>query len=375
MKHDFQQSMINTPFIKSFNSTTKVLKSYLDPQQVSYLILYVTNRCNFRCNFCFYGEEIEKGKKPDELTLDELINISRKIGPLIQLSLTGGEPFLRNDFKEITSAFIQNTNVKYVTIPTNASMPKRMVEYLEWLLPRYPSTNFRLTFSIEAIGKEHDDIRSMPGSFEKIRESYSAISPIRKRYGNLVLDSNSVFTARTESSLLKTLRILDNEFDFDNLSITYARGDVPKPELKHTTEKKYIQINEFLQSRMRKKEKRSLYQVWRAVNDVSRDNLMKTVFDDEFVTPCVAGRKLVVLSETGEVLPCEILGKSLGNIRDHDYNLKRLLKKLSNQKFVKWIVDSKCKCSFECALAANVIWNIKTQPKLINSVINNIVKK
>ena len=125
---------------------------------------------------------------------------------------------------------------------------------------------------------------------------------------------------------------------------------------------------------MRKKENRSLYQVWRAVNDVSRDNLMQTVFDDEFVTPCVAGRKLVVLSETGEVLPCEILGKSFGNIRDYDYDIKRLLAKDSNQKFVKWIVDSKCKCSFECALAANVIWNIKAQPKLIKSVINNIVK-
>ena len=64
--------MINTPFMKSVNSTAKVLQSYLNPQQVSYLILYVTNRCNFRCNFCFYGEEIEKGMKPDELTLDEL---------------------------------------------------------------------------------------------------------------------------------------------------------------------------------------------------------------------------------------------------------------------------------------------------------------
>ena len=353
-------------------STTKVLQSYLNPHQVSYLILYITNRCNFRCNFCFYGEEIEKGMKPDELTLDELLIFSKKIGPLIQLSLTGGEPFLRDDFKEITNVFIQNTNARYVTIPTNASMPGRMVKFLKELLPRYPNTNFRITFSIEAIGKEHDDIRSMPGSFEKIRESYSAISPIRQQYGNLVLDSNSVFTASTENSLIKTLRKLDNEFDFDNLSITYARGDVPKPELKHTTERKYVQINEFLQRRMRKKENRALYQVWRAVNDVSRDNLMQTVFDDKFVTPCVAGRKLIVLSETGEVLPCEILGKSFGNIRDYDYDIKRLLAKASSQKFVKWILDSKCKCSFECALAANVIWNLKAQPKLIKSVINNI---
>tara|TARA_B100000315_G_scaffold260428_2_gene321730 strand:- start:5513 stop:6598 length:1086 start_codon:yes stop_codon:yes gene_type:complete len=361
--------------MKSINSTTKVLKSYLDPQQVSYLILYVTNRCNFRCNFCFYGEEIEKGMKLDELTVDELVNISKKVGPIIQLSLTGGEPFLRENFTEITKAFIQNAHVRYVTIPTNASMPKRMVQYLQYLLPRYPKTYFRLVFSVEGIGQEHDKIRSMPGSFEKIRESYNAISPLRQRYGNLVLDSNSVFTARSENTLLKTLRFLSNEFDFDNLSITYARGNVPDPKLKRTSEKKYIQINEFLKNRMRKKESRSLYQIWRAVNDVSRDNLMSTVFHDEFVTPCVAGRKLVVLSETGEVLPCEILGKSFGNVRDYDYDIKTLLKRTNNQEFVKWVVDSKCKCSFECALAANVLWNFSAQPKLVKSTINNILHK
>ena len=360
--------------MKSFSPTTKVLQSYLNPYQVSYLILYVTNRCNFRCNFCFYGEEIEKGMKSDELTLDEIVIFSKKIGPLIQLSLTGGEPFLRQDFGEITSALIQNTHARYITIPTNASMPHRMVKYLTNLLPRYPGTYFRLTFSIEGFGQEHDDIRSMPGSFDKIRESYSIISPMRKRYKNLVLDSNSEFTVNNENTLLKTLQLLDDNFDFDNLSITYARGDVPKPELKCTSNQKYIEINKFLQNKLRKKESRSLYQVWRAVNDVSRDNLMRTVFNNEFITPCVAGRKLVVLSETGEVLPCEILGKSFGNIRDYDYDIKRLLANTINQQFIKKkIIDSKCKCSFECALAANVVWNYKAQPKLAKSILKNIV--
>ena len=44
---------------------------------------------------------------------------------------------------------------------------------------------------------------------------------------------------------------------------------------------------------------------------------MRTVFDDEFVSTCVAGKKLLVVSETGEVQPCEILGKSFGNLRDY----------------------------------------------------------
>ena len=34
----------------------------------------------------------------------------------------------------------------------------------------------------------------------------------------------------------------------------------------------------------------------------------------------------LVVSETGEVQPCEILGKSIGNLRNHNWDLKQLLK-------------------------------------------------
>ena len=72
-------------------------KSFLNRDQVSYLILYVTNRCNFKCNFCFYHAEVEKGRKPNELSTAEIQRFSETLGPIIQLSLTGGEPFLRDD--------------------------------------------------------------------------------------------------------------------------------------------------------------------------------------------------------------------------------------------------------------------------------------
>ena len=127
------------------------VRAYLDPQQVGYLIFYVTNRCNFRCKFCFYSAEIEKGLKPNEMTVDEIRRMADKIGPLLQLSLTGGEPFIRQEFAEITRILLDRTGARYVTIPTNASVTERMVRYLEELLPAYPDTYFRLSISLEGI--------------------------------------------------------------------------------------------------------------------------------------------------------------------------------------------------------------------------------
>jgi MoaA/NifB/PqqE/SkfB family radical SAM enzyme len=350
-------------------------KSYLNPQQVGYLILFVTNRCNFRCPFCFYYAEIEKNRKPDELTLEEIQRLAQGLGPLLQLSLTGGEPFLRKDLAEIYRVFIEQCQVPYITIPTNASLPEKMVAFLEQVLPAHPTVFLRLVFSIEAVGQEHDRIRNMPGSYDKIVDSYRKIAPLRKKYPNLVLDANSVFTAQSEGSLKETIRHLDEEFEFDNLSITYARGDIQDPELQKTSMEKYLQVNGFLESLSRKKEHRFLYPVLRGLRDLSREILIKTAFKEEFVVPCVAGRKLVVVGETGEVIPCEILGKTLGNLRDFDFDIKRLLAEKKNRALCQWIVESQCKCTWECALAANIVWNYRLYPKLLVSSLRNIGQK
>lgn len=352
----------------------KLAGSYFDPRQVSFLIFYVTNRCNFKCGFCFYHEEIAKGRKSDELGLADIEKIARKAGPLIQLSLTGGEPFLRDDLTGITDAFIMNTGARYITIPTNASLTKKMTDYLTEALPRHPHTYFRIVFSIDGIGEAHDRYRSHSGAYSKIVESYAAVSPLRSIYRNLVLDANAVYTSETESSILDTLRTLGRDFSFDNLSVTYARGDVKEPELKDVHFQKYIEMNDYVASLARTKEDRSLYYVWRGVRDLSREYLIRTVAHNEFITPCVAGRKMLVVSETGEVFPCEILKKSMGNLKDYDFDIGKLVSSDENRKLMRWIRDSRCKCSFECALAANVLWGKAAYIKLARAALGNIGK-
>lgn len=132
-------------------------------------------------------------------------------------------------------------------------------------------------------------------------------------------------------------------------------------------------MNALLNSFERKKESRFLYPVYRAVRDIAWSNLIDTVFYDKFITPCVAGKKLVVISETGEVNPCEILhNKPMGNLKDFDFNITKLMKHFQAKNVHKWIVDTKCKCSFECALAANVTWNYSQYLKLFIHTFKNI---
>jgi MoaA/NifB/PqqE/SkfB family radical SAM enzyme len=83
-----------------------------------HLLFYPTSRCNLHCEHCFNYDrqdnlEGNTGKK-DELTLEEIGLISSKMGHLKTLTVTGGEPFLRNDIFEIIGKFYKNNGLQYV---------------------------------------------------------------------------------------------------------------------------------------------------------------------------------------------------------------------------------------------------------------------
>ena len=61
------------------------------------LVHFVTNRCNARCSFCFIDFDNPETFK-NELTVKEIAKITKNLGPyLMNVNLTGGEPFARKD--------------------------------------------------------------------------------------------------------------------------------------------------------------------------------------------------------------------------------------------------------------------------------------
>jgi radical SAM protein with 4Fe4S-binding SPASM domain len=67
--------------------------------------------------------------------------------------------------------------------------------------------------------------------------------------------------------------------------------------------------------------------------------------------------QIIIISETGNVYPCELLERCLGNGRDTKFNVPAILKNSESINTRKWIKETDCKCSFEFPLAANAVWN------------------
>jgi molybdenum cofactor biosynthesis protein A len=68
-----------------------------------YLRISITEHCNLRCTYCMPEEGIKLTPKPHLMTADEIVSIARAFVSLgvNKIRLTGGEPLIRKDAKEI----------------------------------------------------------------------------------------------------------------------------------------------------------------------------------------------------------------------------------------------------------------------------------
>ncbi|MCG2717615.1 MAG: radical SAM protein, partial [Nanoarchaeota archaeon] len=95
----------------------------------SYIIFFVTTKCNARCNHCFFWKNLNKNK--NELSFEEIEKLSLSLKKVSNLSISGGEPFLREDLPKICELFCKNNGLKKLHIPTNGLMTERTKKMLE----------------------------------------------------------------------------------------------------------------------------------------------------------------------------------------------------------------------------------------------------
>lgn len=126
--------------------------------------LALTHRCSVRCLHCYLGEEISTreniNKELNTLQWKKIIDDIARAGCLFLL-ITGGEPLLRKDFKEIYRH--AKTNGMVVTLFTNGML---IDDETIGLLRQYPPRTVEITLLGSTAGT-HEKITRVKGSFEK----------------------------------------------------------------------------------------------------------------------------------------------------------------------------------------------------------------
>jgi cyclic pyranopterin phosphate synthase len=92
----------------------------------------VTDRCNFRCQYCMPAEGLPWLERTEILTFEE---ITRLVGLFAQMGvhdvrLTGGEPLVRRDFPRLAAMLAETPGVEDLSVTTNGYLLERDAEAL-----------------------------------------------------------------------------------------------------------------------------------------------------------------------------------------------------------------------------------------------------
>jgi len=340
------------------------------------LIFFVTSRCNLRCSHCFYWQKLNAGD--NELTIDEIRKIASSFRYPVSLSLTGGEPFIRKDLKEIIEAFRQGCGTQEVGIATNGTLMETTVETVRSVLEADYLSSLSVQISLDGLEGTHDEIRGVKGSFEKAISTVKELKKIGTYYPGFQLKTALTVQQRNLSELKEFVECLlplniplrfnivrGGGFGVFDLPASAFSGFDPKDE-----NSSFLSLEEIegAYALLKEMSDSSRFHFWPTRQQRIWELSIQMLEEKRSSIPCYASAMESVLYSDGDVAFCE-LSKPFGNIREFDHNFARLWKTKKADEMRKLI--SRCCCIHGCNLTTGLTF----EPETVVTVLNERPKK
>jgi MoaA/NifB/PqqE/SkfB family radical SAM enzyme len=333
------------------------------------LTFFVTRRCNARCPFCFYPRDTDAaGTRSEEFSLEEVRRTAPSLGRLLWLAFSGGEPYLRADLVELSRVFYAENRPAIMLYSTNGLLPERVADQTEQILAHCRNSTVVVKVSLDGIGEEHDRLRATPGSFERAVRTYHLLARLLDRYPNFELGVNTVLLRDNQDRLDALIEFVRALPGLRAHTVSLVRGDPRDVRCKEVDPAAYLHAAEQLEAGLTGGSD-PIYRFTGARLKAAQDIVQRRLIHDTLTEqkrqiPCYAGRLNLVLNESGELFTCEMLSSSLGNLRSHGYDVRRVLGSARARTVLDGIAEGRCHCTHECYFITNILFNPRLYPAL-----------
>lgn len=241
----------------------------------------VTYRCNAKCTMC---NRYKVPSKPEEEISIETI---KKLPEMYFTNITGGEPFIRDDLKDIVRELLKKSD--RIVISTNGYFTDRIVE----LCKEFPQVGIRI--SIEGLEKTNNEIRGLDDGFNRGYTTLKKLVDMGMKdvgFGMTVQDRNAadlvpLYNISDELGMEFATASLHNSFYFvesnniikDRLTVAQNFEDL---------------VNRLLDSNSPKKWFRAYF----------NHGLINYIFSQKRLLPCDMSFDTFFIDPYGDVMPC-----------------------------------------------------------------------
>jgi len=339
---------------KSLKLGSKIIASNFKTLKEPYKLTFaITYKCNSKCKTC----EIWKKTIQDELTLEEISNIFEKINPS-WVNLTGGEPFLRDDLFEIAK-IIRKKDVYLLNLTTNGVLVDKIKDEVEKIL-RLGFPRFIVSVSLDGSKEIHDKIRGVKGNWEKAVVLYKNLkklcdtnSNFQTFFGYTISKYNVGLIEEALEEVKKKVDVTINDFHFNVYhTSSFYYGNRAEDKQKDLKSKILNDVDYIL------KEKKGFGSI--SFLEKKYVKLIKKYFETG-VSPlsCKAMTSSCFIEPDGNVYPCIGFDEKLANLRDLNYDLKKIWNLEKAKKTRRQIKENKCGgCWTPCEAYQTILGNL-----------------
>jgi MoaA/NifB/PqqE/SkfB family radical SAM enzyme len=316
-------------------------------------------------------------KRENELTLTEWDKILASLGRApYWFTISGGEPLMYPHIVELAQLAYRHCRPAVINIPSNAilsSIPDRVSRIAE----SCPDSQIIINLSLDGIGKKHDHIRGIQGNFEKFEQRMQQLSSLRQRLPNLTVGIHSVISSFNWRDVAEIIGYADRspadqfiteiaeprvELDTVGLPITpdpAEYGDAIDRVLAYVKAKKFKGIARFTEALR-----------------VEYYKLVKRILEEkDQVIECYAGWISTHIYADGTVWPCCIRADDIGNLRNYDYDFKRIWFGSKIREVRRSIAARECHCTLANASYTNLLEHVPTMMRVTKDLLASGFKR
>lgn len=344
------------------------------PSLPVYLLMFVTNRCNAACDHCFYWSELNT-KVKEELSVLEYDKLASSLGPMMQVTFTGGSPELRKDLVDVVERFVEHCRPNNLTFCMLGHSTSRIVAQVEDMARRFPNQNIKISISLDGLGEQHDKLRKVPGLFDRACTTIRELGRIKKHFPRLRIDIGMTVHGLNYETVVDSATWVRKNLPVDVLKPILVRGNPLNPDtIDDICGSKYSEIVERDSAWLMETGAgfTAFDYVVRAKERVQRKVIEQIVSTGKAPVTCSGGRETAVIYPSGNVGGCELRDDVLGNLRDYDMDFRKVWLNKSAQSFRKTVgrVDACTGCYHHCFISPSLFRTPSMWPQMVSAALN-----
>ena len=307
------------------------------------LTVSVTFKCNSQCKTCkIYQRQAEHMSVAEyEKIFSSLVHSPRWI------TISGGEPFLREDLPEICATIYSQCRPAVINIPTNGLLHWRIPSAVEKITASCPGAKIIINLSMDGVGNEHDEIRGVSGNYEKTIKTYRALKEIQRSGArNLSLGIHTVISRFNVESIPEVVpELLSLDPDSYITEVAENRVELKTVDLDITpTAEEYERAIDFLVNRISRRRFTGVGRIIQSFRLEYYEHVKSLLFGKPAKWPCYAGFASAQIMPDGEVWECCIKGNSMGNLQGVDYDFPSVWFSERADRIRQTIKRNNCRC-------------------------------